>query len=137
MHANDTNARNQPEKLIHPQLSYLLTGICFEAHNNLGRFARERQYGDFLENKFQMLRIPYIREKYVKNTRNIFDFLVDDKIILELKTRDSIIREDYHQIQRYLQDAKVKLGLLVNFRNRYLKPIRVIRIDTDVPSKFV
>ena len=84
-----------------------------------------------------MLRIPYIREKYVKNTRNIFDFLVDDKIILELKTRDSIIREDYHQIQRYLQDAKVKLGLLVNFRNRYLKPIRVIRIDTDVPSKFV
>lgn len=44
MHTNDTN-----EKLIYPELSYLITGICFEAHNEKGRFARERQYADLLE----------------------------------------------------------------------------------------
>lgn len=123
-------------ELIYPQLSYLVTGLCFEAHNELGRYCREKQYGDFLERRFKELKIPYKRELAISGTGNTVDFLVENKIILELKNKRMVTREDYYQIQRYLQAAKIKLGLLVNFRDRYLKPLRIVRIDTSAGRKF-
>lgn len=134
MHTNDTNKNR---KLFYPKLSYLITGICFEAHNKLGRYAREKQYGDSLEEKFKEIKIPYKREFKIGKTGNIIDFFIDDKIILELKIKPLISKEDYYQTQRYLQALNIKLALLVNFRNRYLKPIRVIKIETDTKYKFV
>jgi len=134
MHTNDTNKNN---KLIYPELSYFITGICFEAHNELGRYSREKQYGDLIEKKLIVVHIPYKREYNIKNTGNIIDFLIDNKIIIELKSKRFISRDDYYQIQRYLQILNIKLGMIINFRNRYLKPIRIIRIDTDIKNKFV
>jgi len=83
------------------------------------------------------LKIPYQRELSKEQDGNRIDFLVDEKIILEIKAKKFVLKEDYYQIQRYLQAFNKKLGLLINFRNRYLKPIRIIRIDTDVRSKFL
>lgn len=134
MHTNDTNKKN---KLIYPELSYTLTGIFFEVHNNLGRYARERQYGDEVERKLSEVKILYKREYPIQDTGNRVDFLVDNKIILELKTTRFITRKDYYQIQRYLQVSGIKLGLIVNFQNRYLKPIRIVRIDTPSKTTFV
>ena len=133
MHANETNKKS---KLIYPELSYIITGICFELHNKLGRYAREKQYTDLLEEKLKEMKIPYKREFRIDKTGNIIDFLIDDKIILEVKAKPLILKEDYYQTQRYLQTLNKKLALLVNFRNRYLKPLRIIRIDTNVKDKF-
>lgn len=135
MHANDTNNTNK--KLIFPELSYLITGICFDVHNNLGRYAREKQYGELIEEKLKETSLPFKRELTIGDAGNIVDFLIDGKIILEIKAKRMIIKEDYFQLQRYLQSSNIKLGLLVNFRDKYIKPIRVIRIDTSSKSKFV
>lgn len=132
-----TNDTNKNEKIIYPELSYLLTGVCFDVHNNLGRFSREKQYGDALEIKLKESKIYYKREFNIKNTGNILDFIIDNKIIMEIKAKHILLKEDYYQIQRYLQILNMKLGLLINFRNRYLKPVRVIKIDTDVRKKFL
>ena len=134
MHTNNTNKN---KKLIYPELSYLITGICFEVHNKLGRCAREKQYGDLLEGKLKEIKIPYKREFKIGKTGNTTDFLIDNKIILELKVEPLILKGDYYQTQRYLQASNIKLALLVNFRNRYLKPIRIIKIDSDAKSKFI
>jgi len=131
MHTN-----NKESKLIYPELSYLITGICFDTHNTLGRFARERQYADYLEKKFRELNVPYRRELRLGDSGNIFDFLIDRRIVLEVKARKTLIKDDYYQAQRYLQQSGLKLGLLVNFSNRYLKPLRIIRIETDAQRKF-
>jgi len=133
MHTNNTN---KEEKLIYPELSYTITGVCFEIHNKLGRYSREKQYRDAIAEKLGEINIPYKKEFNVKDTGNIIDFIIDDKIILEIKAKRFITKEDYYQIQRYLQILKIKLGLLINFHNRYLKPIRVIRIDTQAKTKF-
>jgi len=117
------------EKVLCPELSYSITGILFSVHNELGQYAREKQYGDLIEKKFDEIKINYKREFAILNTGNILDFIVEDKIILELKNTRILTKEHYRQIQNYLQQAQVKLGLLVNFRSKYLKPIRIIRID--------
>ena len=117
------------EKLIYPELSYILTGILFSVHNTLGQFAREKQYGDLVEEKFKESGIKYIREFHVGDTGNIIDFVVDNKIILELKTVRFLTQECYRQVQNYLQQTGLKLGVLVNFKNQYIKPVRVIKLD--------
>ncbi|OGZ33757.1 MAG: hypothetical protein A2Y98_03240 [Candidatus Portnoybacteria bacterium RBG_19FT_COMBO_36_7] len=134
MHANDTNKNN---KLIYPELSYIITGICFEVHNILGRYSREKQYADLLQEKIKTLNIPYKREFAAGNTGNKVDFLIDNKIIIELKAKPIVLKEDYYQTQRYLQVLNKKLALIINFRNRYLKPIRIIKIDTDAKIRFL
>ena len=123
-------------KLIYPELSYLLTGILFEVHNILGRYCREKQYGELLEKKLKELKINYERELRISDSGNIIDFIIENKIVLELKAKPFILKDDYYQIQRYLQKLNLKLGLLVNFRSRYLKPIRIIKIETEAKHKF-
>ncbi len=123
-------------KLICKEESYEITGILFEVHNELGRYCREKQYCDSVEDQFKQKNRKYKREHRVENTGNIIDFIFEDKIVIEAKAKDRITKEDYYQLQRYLQATGIKLGLLVNFRDKYLKPIRVVRIDTDARKKF-
>ena len=118
------------EKVLHPELSYLMTGILFAVHNELGQYAREKQYGDLIEAKLKEAKISYKRELSIASSGNILDFVVDNKIVLELKSARILTKEDYRQIQNYLQQTDIKLGILVNFRPKYLKPVRIIRIDS-------
>lgn len=135
MSTNYTNNKNN--KLIYPELSYLITGICFEVHNEIGRYAREKQYRDLLEQKLKLVNINYKKEFKINKSGNIVDFLVDDKIILELKAKPIILKEDYYQTQKYMQSTGIRLALLINFRNRYLKPLRLVKIDTSAKKRFI
>ena len=121
------------EKIIYKDLCYKLNGIFFKVHNELGRFARERQYADLAEKYFKKLGINYKRELEIKFVNpdesvggNRVDFLIENKIIIEFKAKSFIGRNEYVQMQRYLQAAKLKLGLLVNFNQRFIKPRRII-----------
>jgi GxxExxY protein len=112
--------------LLYEDLTYEIRGILFEVHRELGRFAKEKQFADLLEKKFIKRNIKYRRELRVSDTGNIFDFLVEDKIILEIKSKPFLLKADYYQLQRYLQSTQIKLGLLVNFRTEYLNPQPVL-----------
>lgn len=123
----------QMGKVIYPQLSFKICGLCFETYNALGRWLSEKSYADFLENIFKKNEIKFKRELALEETfegergrRNIVDFLIDDKIILDLKAKTIVTREDYYQMQRYLYCANKKLGLIINFRQKYLSPKRIL-----------
>ena len=115
-------------KIIYPELSYVITGLCFEVQNEFGRFCRERQYCDALESKIKQKNIVYEREKLINEGAggNRVDFIVDGKIILEAKSVPYITKKDYFQIQRYFEATQLKLALIVNFRSKYLKPKRIV-----------
>src|SRR3989338_10174589 len=119
-------------KLIFPELSYGLTGVLFNVHNKLGRFCNEKQYSDAIEHYLKCGKIIYEKEKVVpkdqsfeKERRNIIDFLIDDKIILEIKAKRILTKGDYYQLKRYLICFNKKLGIIVNFRQKYIRPYRV------------
>jgi len=116
--------------VLYPELSYTITGICFDVHNKLGRFSREIQYADELETEFIKRKVGYKREKRIikeeRFTGNIIDFIVEDCMILELKAKSITTKEDYYQAKRYLISANKQLGLVINFRDTYLKPKRVL-----------
>jgi len=125
-------------KLIYPELSYKITGILFSVHNEIGRFCNEKQYSDAIENNLKKLNTKYEREKILPKSfegeqygRNKVDFLIDDKIILEIKVKRLLIKNDYYQVKRYLVALDKKLGLLVNFRDRYIKPRRIINSNVN------
>lgn len=120
-------------QLIYPELSYRINGILYKTHNQLGRFRTEKDYADYLEKEFSKNNIKYKRELILslsfdgeKPGRHRIDFLIEEKIILEIKTKRFFTREDYYQIKRYLSVFKKKLGLLVNFRSKFLKIKRVL-----------
>ncbi len=121
--------KKRETELLYPELSFDVVGLCYNVHNELGRFAKEKQYGDCLEEKLKTKSVAYMRELRIGNTNNIADFLIDNKIILELKSKRFLLREDYLQTQRYLQATGVNLGILVNFSGKYVRTHRVIRID--------
>ncbi len=118
--------------LLFPQLSYVIVGICFDVHNELGRFEREKKYGDFIEKLLKDQNLVYKRELTISDSGNIVDFVIGDKVALELKVKDILTKKDYYQVQRYLQSSGLKLGLLVNFRNKYLRPKRILKTSKKV-----
>ncbi len=110
-------------KLIEKELSYIVRGILFEVHNELGRYRNEKQYCDAIAFKFKNKSIKFEREKVLDSSfagelkgRNRVDFMIENKIILEIKTVPYLSRNEYNQCLRYLTSSDKELALLVNFR---------------------
>lgn len=121
------------KNLIYPELSYALNGIFFKVHNDLGRFCNEKQYSDAVEMLLQKKNISHKREHILpisfngeRGGRNIVDFLIEDKIIVEIKAKTHLEKSDYYQTLRYLAALQCELGLLVNFRRYYMVPKRIL-----------
>jgi GxxExxY protein len=122
------------DKIIYPELSYIICGLCFRVHNELGRFRNEKQYADALEALLKKKNdLEYKRETALSSSfsgekprRNIPDFIIEDKIVLDLKAKSQITKEDYYQMQRYLVSSNKKLGIIVNFRRINLQPKRIL-----------
>ncbi|MDO8609211.1 MAG: GxxExxY protein [bacterium] len=77
--------------------------------------------------------MSYEREKILSPTfvgekigRNKVDFLIENKILIEVKAKRIISKEDYYQTRRYLSSLNIKLGILVNFRSDYIHPKRIL-----------
>lgn len=67
--------------------TYILNGILFAVHNELGRFAKEKQYCDKIEELLKLKQIPFLREKRIGDVVDIPDFIVWDLIIIECRAK--------------------------------------------------
>ena len=122
------------DEYLYKDESYTIVGILYEVHKNLGKGFSEIVYKDALEYEFNQLNIPFEREKEFavsyKNTtlRHKFyaDFVVFNKIILEVKTVDCFNNSHYNQCLNYLKISKNELAILANFNLISLEYKRIV-----------
>ena len=128
-----TNIQIDMADLIYKKLSYILNGIAFQIDNTLGYGSREKVYGDAFETLLKSKKIHFQRE--VKHnitiegkivSKRCFDFLIDDKIIIEIKVGDYGYRESYHQVLEYLKPSGIKLGMIIRFAPNGVRIKRII-----------
>jgi GxxExxY protein len=119
--------------ILHPELSYEINGVLFKTRKDLGRFRNENQYSDAIEEELRARGIRYEREAVAdpsfsgeKQGRNKIDFLIDGKIVLEVKAKSFLTKEDYYQTQRYLSALNLELAIIVNMRKYYVNPKRIL-----------
>lgn len=130
IHADDTdNTDSENNGLIFEDLTYKIRGVLFSTHNELGCYAKEKQYSQVAARIFKERNIKFESEVRIGDLGNIADGIVEEKVLIELKAKRIVTKEDYYQTQRYLQETGLKLAILVNMRDKLIKPKRIIRID--------
>lgn len=105
-----------------------------DVHNELGKGFNEAVYADALEIELKEHGVPYNREvRFVIDYKGkvlphhyVADFVIENKIILELKAIEKLSNPHIKQTLNYLAASKLKLGLLINFGEDSLQYKRVV-----------
>lgn len=116
-------------------ISYGIRGAAFKVHGELGPGLLESVYETALvyELKKQgydvkvQVGIPMIYEEIKMDIGFRLDLLVNDKVIVEIKSVETLMDVHHKQVLTYLKLTGVKLGLLINFNSYPLKE-NIIRI---------
>jgi len=110
-------------------LSNRVIGCAIEVHRNLGPGLLESSYEKCLAYELECNAIPYavqvpmpLKYKQVKlDCGYRLDLLVDNALIIELKSVDKLLNIHQAQLLTYMKLAQVETGLLVNFNVQILK----------------
>lgn len=122
-------------QLLYANDTYKIIGLCMQVHKHLGRggFA-EIVIKDALQHEFTLNNISFEREvgydveyKGVVLLHKFYaDFIVMDKIILEVKNCSDITNNHIAQSLNYLAVSKLKMALLINFGSASLEYKRLV-----------
>ena len=119
--------------MLEKELVYKIAGCAMTVLNELGHGLREKTYERALCVEFNIQKIVFDQQKiypvYYKNIKVdefIPDLLVENKVIVDLKTIENITDEHRGQILNYLRIAKSQVGLLINFKHPKLEWERLI-----------
>lgn len=123
------------EQYKHGELTHKIIGCAMQVHSFLGNGFQELIYQRALALEFSKAGLSFIRElempiyykEYLEpiGTRRV-DFLVEEKVLVELKAVGQL--EDVHLVQvlNYIKAYKLEIGLLINFGERSLNFKRLI-----------
>ncbi len=124
--------------LVYPELSYEIIGCAYEVWDELGPGHLEKVYQKSLGIAFGIRKIafeeqiPYqLKFKNEIVGKGILDFLVDKKVIVELKKDNLFSKSHIEQVLNYLKLSKCKLAILINFTKEGIKFKRIVNINTD------
>ena len=121
--------------LLYPELSYRIIGILFTVFNNLGYQYQERYYQRAIRQILQEQKVVF-REQVAAPIvfqgksigRYFFDFLIENRIILEIKRGDRFSPHDIKQTAAYLTLSGLRLVILARFSSHGLKYRRIVNI---------
>ena len=110
------------KKLIYADITYKIRGAVFSVYNGLGYGHKEQVYQKALAKEFEIENIDYKQEESLtvlyKNEmvgKYRPDFIVKNKVIVEIKAVEFVPKNYEAQLINYLKTTGYKLGLLVNF----------------------
>jgi GxxExxY protein len=113
--------------------SHQIIGCAMEVLNALGHGLLEKPYENALCIEFNLRNIPFTQQrrfdvmyKTVRVGEYIPDLIVFDNIVVEIKTIERITDHEKGQILNYLKIAKLRLGLILNFKFAKLQWERLV-----------
>jgi GxxExxY protein len=122
-------------------LTHDIIECCIEVHNELGPGLMESIYEVCLENVMvdfgldvkRQVEVPLFFKGKQLNKSFKIDMLVNNVVVLELKSVETILPVHEAQLVSYLKLSNKKLGLLINFNSKYLKDGLKRRINGNIP----
>lgn len=111
------------EKWLHKDLTREIIGTGIEVHSVMGSGFVEYVYQKSLEHELRLRRISFESEKVLAVYYKDFliprgykpDLLIEDKVVVELKAKRNLTKDDEAQLLNYLKGSRYKVGLLLNF----------------------
>lgn len=120
-------------ELYYKELSYEINGYLFEMFNKVGFGYQEKHYQSILEEILKFYKVKCQKELYGKiifNNRIIakyyLDFLIEDKIVLELKVANDFYGQHINQVLSYLKAKNLQLGILAIITKEGIKTKRIV-----------
>lgn len=112
---------------LYSDLTYQIIGSLYEVHNELGSVHKESVYMKAVSLAFKNKKIKFVQEKslpvfFQRQKVGTYrpDFVIEDKVILELKAVSNLTQEMLDQIYYYVKATPYKLVLLANFGSNRL-----------------
>jgi GxxExxY protein len=110
------------------ELSYKIIGIALELHKNIGPGLLESAYENALAHDLresgltiaQQVSMPFIYKELKMDVAYRLDIVVENKVIIEVKSVENLAPVHYSQLLTYLKLSEMKLGLLINFNSKTL-----------------
>lgn len=110
-------------------LATLIIGAAIKIHKDVGPGLLESVYEECFAYELKEINLSYERQKHIPLIYKKIkldcafraDFIIEDKVIVELKAIDGIANNHKSQLLTYLKLTDIKLGLLINFNNSMLK----------------
>lgn len=120
-------------ELIYKDLTSQIIGLAMKVHRELGPGFVEKIYQRALYLELKRNKLRFERERKIEimyNNANLgyfdADFIVDGKVIVELKATEYIGDIHLAQVISYSKAARLKVGLIINFANKSLEWKRVV-----------
>jgi len=117
-----TRRTNQNKTFLYPHESYVIRGACFNIYKKFRNTQKESVYQKALAEELKSKNLSIEREKQlpiyhlnVKVGVYIPDIVINNSIIVELKAKPFLHKDDVKQFWYYLKNSEFKLGFLVNF----------------------
>jgi GxxExxY protein len=125
-------------QLLYPELSYQIVGICFDVYNELGGGYQEKYYQRAIAKTLKKDKIKFIEQICIplefdqeRIGQYFLDFVIEDKVILEIKATPQFYIRDIRQVLAYLKSANLRLGILVGFTRNGVIFKRVVNISSN------
>ena len=135
-YTNFTNIRMfQESKVVYSDESYKIMAVAFKVFNKIGFGMSEKYYQEAFAKELENEKIPYEKEKLIRLTydnqnigRYFLDFLIENKIVIELKVRPRFGYVHIKQAMGYLKSGDYKLAILIYFTQDGVKYKRVVNV---------
>lgn len=120
-------------EIVLPKLSYRIMEVLFTVHNKLGSGLLEKHYQKAIALELSKHKLLYEKERMVKLVydgvsigRYFLDFVIEDKVVLEIKATRLFGQGAFKQAYSYLKQLGLPLAIVVNFHSNRLKYKRII-----------
>ncbi len=126
----------QRNDLVYPELSYRIVGCAYEVFNELGFGHAEKFYQKAMAIALKNNGLTFKEQFYgpLKFQNEVvgklfFDFLVEEKIVVEIKKNLFYSKTNIDQVNEYLRSNKIKLAILINFTQKGVVFKRLLNIQ--------